>query len=303
MTTLSTNANLLDLLPPWYAEVADYQAICNAEQPVFEQIQAYIMQVLNNFFPQTMDVGAVAQWEQVLGILANPSTEDLAFRQYRIINRISTKPPFTLQFLYNKLDELIGPGAWTVDVDYPNYTLYIESNAQTQEYSQEVEFTVNRIKPAHIAYIHRAVVASNVLVGESIQYTRYQWNYLLGSWSLGQLPFAQVIENEVVKTPSMSSVQPLLLNNLTDYTAADIVSARVNGSIAVSDIQTVQDGNVITVIYPVSQAQTGEITQVELLDASGNALVSANVYIPVVDTVSVKHTITIAEGGVTSAGT
>ena len=301
MTTLSTNTNLLDLLPPWYAEVADYQAICNAEQPVFEQIQADMMQVLNNVFPQTMDVGSVAQWEQVLGILANPSTEDLAFRRYRIINRISTKPPFTLQFLYNKLDELIGPGAWSVDVDYPNYTLYIESNAQTQEYSQEVEFTVNRIKPAHIVYIHRAVVASNVLVGESIQYTRYQWNYLLGSWSLGQLPLAQVIESEVVKTPSRSSVQPLLLNNLTDYTAADIVSARVNGSIAVSDIQTVQDGNVMTVTYPVSQAQTGEITQVELLDASGNALVSANVYIPVVDIVSVKHTITIAEGGATSA--
>lgn len=301
MTTLSTNTNLLNLLPPWYAEVADYQAICNAEQPVFEQIQADMMQVLSNFFPQTMDVGAVSQWEQVLGILANPSTESLEFRRYRIINRISTKPPFTLQFLYNKLDELIGPGAWSVDVDYPNYTLYIESNAQTQVYSQEVEFTVNRIKPAHIAYIHRAVVASNVLVGESIQYTRYQWNYLLGSWSLGQLPFAQVIENEVVKTPSMSSVQPLLLNNLTDYTAADIVSARLNGSIAVSDIQTVQNGNVITVTYPVSQAQTGEITQVELLDANGNALVSAQVYIPVVDTVSVKHTITIAEGGATSA--
>lgn len=301
MTTLSTNTNLLALLPPWYAEVADYQAICNAEQPVFEQIQADMMQVLSNFFPQTMDVGAVAQWEQVLGILANPSTESLEFRRYRIINRISTKPPFTLQFLYNKLDELIGPGAWSVDVDYPNYTLYIESNAQTQVYSQEVEFTVNRIKPAHIAYIHRAVVASNVLVGESIQYTRYQWNYLLGSWSLGQLPFAQVIENEVVKTPSMSSVQPLLLNNLTDYTAADIVSARLNGSIAVSDIQTVQDGNVVTVTYPVSQAQTGEITQVELLDANGNALASAQVYIPVVDTVSVKHTITIAEGGATSA--
>ena len=57
----------------------------------------------------------------------------------------------------------------------------------------------------------------------------------------------------------------------------------------------------ITVTYPVSQAQTGEITQVELLDANGNALVSAQVYIPVVDTVSVKHTITIAEGGATSA--
>ena len=168
MTTLSTNTNLLNLLPPWYAEVADYQAICNAEQPVFEQIQADMMQVLSNFFPQTMDVGAVSQWEQVLGILANPSTESLEFRRYRIINRISTKPPFTLQFLYNKLDELIGPGAWSVDVDYPNYTLYIESNAQTQVYSQEVEFTVNRIKPAHIVWVNSPFVRTGLLLSETI---------------------------------------------------------------------------------------------------------------------------------------
>lgn len=300
MTTLSTNTNLLDLLPPWYADVADYQAICAAEQPTFTQMQADMLQVLNNFFPQTMDAGAVGQWEQALGILANPAAESLAFRQYRIINRISTKPPFTLQFLYNKLDELIGPGAWTVDVDYPNYTLYIESNAQTQEYSQEVEFTVNRIKPAHIVYVHRAVVVSDILAGESIQYTRYQWNYKLGSWALGALPFAQVIENEVVKTPNLPSVQPALLQNLTTYTAGDIVSALVNNTIPVAGINKVQDGSVLTITYPVSAAQTGAINQVALLDASGVPLVSAQVYIPVVDTVSVKHTITLAEGGVTS---
>ena len=302
MMTLSTNPDLLSLLPPWYAEVADYQAICAAEQPVFDQMQADTLQILANFWPQTMDADSIGQWEQALGILADPTYEDLDFRRARIINRITTKPPFTLQFLYNKLDELIGPGAWTVDVDYPNYTLYIESNAQGQDYSQEVEFTVNRIKPAHIAYVHRAVVVSEVLVGESIQYSRYQWNYKLGSWALGALPFAQVIENEVVKTPNLSSVQPALLQNLTGYTAGDIVSALVNNTIPVAGINKAQDGSVLTITYPISAAQTGAINQVALLDADGVRLVSANVYIPVVDTVTVKHTITLAEGGVANAG-
>lgn len=302
MMTLSTNQDLLSLLPPWYAEVADYQAICAAEQPAFDQMQADMLRVWANFFPQTMDVDSVTQWEQALGILANPSTESLEFRRARIINRISTKPPFTLQFLYNKLDELIGQNKWDVTVDYPNYTLYITTNAQDQSYSQEVEFTINRIKPAHIVYRHTGVVMSNLLVSETIRYRRFGWNYKLGSWQLGMLPFGQTIQTEVIKTPNLPSVQPLLLNNLTGYTADDIVSAQVNGSILISGIQKVQEGNQLTVSYPVSPSQTGEITQVALLDANGNALTSAQVYIPVTDTVTADHTVTISEGGVTNAG-
>lgn len=302
MMTLSTNPDLLSLLPPWYAEVLDYQTICAAEQPTFNQMQVDMLRVWANFFPQTMDVDSVAQWEQVLGILANPVTESLDFRRARIINRISTKPPFTLQFLYNKLDELIGQNKWEVTVDYPNYTLTIKTNAQDQSYSQEVEFTINRIKPAHIVYVHEGVVMTSLLVGEAVRYRRFAWNYKLGSWTLGALPFAQTIQNEVIKTPNLPSVQPLLLNNLTGYTADDIVSAQVNGSVAITGINKVQNGNQLTVSYPVSPSQTSEITQVALLDVNGNQLTSAQVYVPVTDTVTVDHTVTITEGGVTNAG-
>lgn len=301
MTTPSASTNLLDLLPPWYAEVADFGAICSAEQPAFTQIQAYMLQVLANFFPQTMDADSIGQWEQILGILADPSAESLDFRRQRIINRISTRPPFTLQFLYNKLDELVGPGLWSVDVDYANYTLYITTNAEPQAYSQEVEFTINRIKPAHIVYAHKAVAESIILVGEQVQYTRYGWNYKLGSWQLGALPFAGILENEVVKTAAQPSVQPIMLQNLTGYTADDIVSAQVNGSIAVANITKEQTGDVLTVSYPISTAQTAEITQVALLASDGTALFSAPVYIPVTDTVTATHSITIQEGATSNA--
>ena len=163
-----TKLRLIDLLPPWYAEVLDYQAICEAEQPMFDDIQAAAAQMLLNLGWLTMDVDAVKLWEQALQIMADPTIESLDFRRFRILNRISTKPPYTKRFLEQKLDEMIGEGLWSLDIDYANYTIYIESNAQDQAYSQEVEFTVNHVKPAHIAYVHRGVIIKDVLVNEGI---------------------------------------------------------------------------------------------------------------------------------------
>ena len=103
-------------------------------------------------------------WEQVFRIVPNPQVESLAFRRTRVLNRISTRPPYTLGFLYQKLDELIGPGEWKVTVDYPNYTLYIESAAQNQNYATELAFTINRIKPAHIVWVNAPFVRTGLLL-------------------------------------------------------------------------------------------------------------------------------------------
>lgn len=290
-----TNTNLLRLLPPYYAEIEDYRQICQAERPTFDEIKQEITRMQRNFSPLTMDLEAIQEWEATLHILANPETETLDFRRYRIINRLSTKPPFTVEFLRRKLDELIGPGLWTLDVDYPNYQITIESSAQPQAYSQEVEFTINRIKPAHIVYVHRAIVVTDMVMGERINRIEYGWNYALGAWHLGEKPFATVLKDEVVKLESTPSIQPMLLEKLLDFTSASIVNARVNGKIIVSAIRkNIQDGQLL-VTYPVASTQATEITRVELLGTDGIALTDAVVYIPVTDTVTVRHALSIKE--------
>lgn len=293
-----TETELCKLLPPWYREVLDYQALCQAEQPVFQDIKMKMQAVLDNFFPQTMDVSAVEQWEDTLHIRGDPSYEDLDFRRARIINRISTKPPYTLAFLYQKLDELIGPGLWSVDIDYPNYTLYIESNAQDQAYSQEVEFTVNHIKPAHITYIHRGVIIKDILVNEGIVAGEWgDWNYKLGSWQLGLLPFREIVKEEVLKTASQTSVQPAMLNLLAGYTSDDVVSARINGTVNITDITKSVSANTLTVTYDVLPTQASEVTSAELLAEDGTVLFSATgIYMAITDQVNIKHTINIEEG-------
>ena len=110
MKQIELDSDLLELLPPWYREILDYQQICQTEQGQFEALADEVVGVADNFFFQTMDENAVSQWEQIFGIVPDPSTEPLEFRRVRVLNRVSTRPPFTLAFLYQKLDELIGPG-------------------------------------------------------------------------------------------------------------------------------------------------------------------------------------------------
>lgn len=299
MSNIQFDTDLLSLLPPWYREVLDYQVICQTEETQLEALADTITQVADNFFFQTMDEGAVSQWEQILGIAPNP-TDTLAFRQARLINRLSTRPPFTLQFLYQKLDELIGPNAWTVTVDYPNYTLYIESAAQNQSYATEVAFTINKIKPAHIVYVNKPRIDSGLLLSETINLSQRVFNYNLGGWGLGALPFATENPMGVIKTATTPSIQSTLLTGVANFVSGDIASAKINGTVSISELSKSVSGSTLTVTYTVPQSAAEAITSVALLDSSGNVLTQSTVYIPVTGSTVLTHTIPVAEGVTTN---
>lgn len=284
-------------LPPWYREVLDYQQMCNTIGAQFALLAEEITRVADNFFLQTMDLETVQMWEGIFRIVANPATESLQFRRDRIINRISMRPPFTLRFLYQKLDELIGPGLWNVTVDYPNYALYIESNVDGQGYSQELIYTINHIKPAHITFINSPVAMSGIVLSERVSEISYTWNYVLnGQWLLGQEPFADEEEVQVIKLPQTPSIQSALLTGIADFVSGDVAAARLNGSIMVENINKSVSGSTLTITYQVTQAMTTEITQVELLAADGTVLTSMAAYVPVTETAVIKHVIPVQEG-------
>ena len=296
MNPIQLDYSICKYIPTWYKPVEEYQQICQTESAQLQTLAAAIHAVKENFYIQTMTLDGIEEWESVLHIIPNPSIEDIDFRRARVLNRITTKPPFTLGFLYQKLDELIGPGEWSVTVDYNNYTLYIESAAQNFNYSTEVAYTINYIKPAHIAFVQSPYIESGILLSETISNALRTYNYHLGSWHLGQLPFATDTDLGVIKTPQTPSIQAALLNGVANFVSGDIASARINGNTAIETISKSQTGSVVTITYTVTEAMATEVTSVELLDAQGNVLTSSTVYIPVNGSILMKHTIPVAEG-------
>lgn len=285
--------DLLRYLPPWFRRILDFQEICKTESTQMEALAAAINAVADNFFFQTMDEGAVSTWEKIFGIVPNPQTETLDFRRERVLNRVSMQPPFTLGFLYQKLDQIIGKGKYEIHVDYPNYTLYILSSAENQSYATEVSYTVGRIKPAHIVFINQPFVANKLTLGETVALSALVWQYRLGSWGLGLMPFVLTEDKEVVVVPSNYSVQQELLEDTAKAIPPNVTSARINGSIVISSLDRTTVGNVAQVQYTVTAEQTSLVTQIELLDSDGNVLTTSPVYVPVTEPAIFTHKIQV----------
>lgn len=287
------DTDLLRYLPPWFRRILDFQEICKTESAQMEALAAAINAEADNFFFQTMDEGAVSTWEKIFGIVPNPQTETLDFRRQRVLNRVSMQPPFTLGFLYQKLDQIIGKGKYEVHVDYPNYTLYILSSAENQSYATEVSYTVGRIKPAHIVFINQPFVGNQIALGETVALSALVWQYRLGSWGLGLTPFVLTEDKEVVVVPSNYSVQQELLEDTAKAIPPNVASARINGSIVISALDRTTVGNVAQVQYTVTAEQTTLVTQIELLDSDGNVLTTSPVYVPVTEDSIFTHKIQV----------
>lgn len=291
----SQDANLCQYLPPWFREIQEYQEICAAESVQMEDLAEAAEAVNTNMFIQEMDEAAVKQWEGILRILADPASETLGFRRARVLNRVSIRPPFTLGFLYQKLDELIGKGKWEVNVDYPNYTIYVKSSAQNQQYAIEVSYTINKLKPVHMVYINQPFLSQFLTLEEQVNLTQRTYHYTLGSWGLGLNPFASEQEKGAVVLPGQMSIQNALLTDTADFVNSDIASVRINGSVAISELTKSVSGSTVTIQYTVTPAQAASVTQIELLDSGGEVLTSSPVYVPISDPAIFTHTIPVQE--------
>ena len=291
------DTDLLEQLPAHYHGIRDYREICGTEQVEFDILAATVNNVADNFFFQSMDARAIAQWEAVFHLTATPA-DTLEFRRTRLLNRISSRQPYTLAYLGERLDALVGPGKWTVEVDYPNYTLYVETAASNQSYAQEIAATLHRIKPAHVVYINRPYLANALLLAQQVNRQRAEYNYKLGAWALGQLPFATIQDLEVIVMPSQATIRPSLISDVADFVAEDVSSVRLNGSIIIptSALNRYTQPGAAFVEYTVTQAQAAVVEKIELLNAAGGVLTSAPVYVPIADNARFKHKISIKEG-------
>lgn len=296
MNSVRVDTDLMAYLPVWYKEIEEYQQIIAAEKAQAVTLLSNMTAVKGNFFFATMNEGAVAEWESVLGIIPNPATETLEFRRMRLINRLSTKPPFSIRFLRQKLDELIGAGNYVLTVDGSAYTIYIEASASNQGYAIEVARTINAIKPAHIVYVLTPFLQDSILMNEAVYGSAVIYNYRLGSWGLGLSPFTSQGEEREYKMAATPSVQEDLLNETAEGIIANIAKARINGSSVISGLTKSRSGSVVTVSYPVTTAVTSLVTKIEFLDADDNVLTLSNVYVPIAQATTMKHIIAVQEG-------
>ena len=291
------NRPLSSFVPSVYKGIVEMDELTFAEENVMSVARKEMIAAFSNTFVLTADESGIIMFEKMLNIISNAHTEDLEFRRQRILNRMSMSPPFTFRFLKQKLNEIIGEGAWTAYIDFDNYTLYVESSASDQNWHYEVTLTINRIKPCNMVFVNVPRTYKTVSLDENISYRVPKWWYRLGSWKLGQYPFATMDGGGVIKMSQVKSIKPPLLNAVATFVAEDISYVLINDTIRVNEFNTkaAQD-NVAVIEYAVTPAMTTAITDIKLVGQDGAVLTQAAVYVPVTETVINKHLITTKEG-------
>lgn len=175
--------------PEYYHDVIDFIQIAQTEDIELDNMTTAIQQLFDDQFVLTSSVQAIKRRELMLGIQADPTTESLEFRKQRILNRYQTTPPFTVRWLQEQLDRLVGPGMTIVSADVENFILYVTTNIENANIFKEVLHTIQTVKPANLVYQQNTSLNDTIGLEEHISKQDITWNYKLGSWQLGEKPF------------------------------------------------------------------------------------------------------------------
>ncbi|MCG7385115.1 putative phage tail protein [Paenibacillus sp. ACRRY] len=184
-------SRLMEYLPDYYVDSKQMAALLMAQEIELDNIAAGILRQRDDMYVMTASAQSIRRREKMLRIQADPSTEPLEFRRKRIINRQSMKPPFTIRWLQEQLDRLIGPGLAVVSVDVQQFILYVTTNIENANLFKEVQHTVQSVKPANLIYQQNTSLVHKIGIKHTTTRRDITWNYKLdGSWKLGEKPFA-----------------------------------------------------------------------------------------------------------------
>ena len=244
-------------LPSLYRENKEMEGLMNAEQPIYDEAETDTKFAFSRQFVVTADEKGVEQYEKILGIMPT-ATDSLEFRKRRVITRLSTTPPYTLNYLKQQLTTIFGAGNFNAWVDYGKRELYVDSFINNISLFFELETFIAKVKPANMIYIYRSLVLPKV--GVSSRYlagwgkwnyrldgtwnlgaepfysddTTVEWNYRLdGTWNLGAKPFATYYLGEI-KMNNQSSITPFTLNYSASKLKEIITKVVINNTITVN---------------------------------------------------------------------
>ncbi|GGD95211.1 putative phage tail protein [Paenibacillus nasutitermitis] len=186
--------------PEYYLGVKDFMELAVTEEAELQLASFAIEQLFNDQFVLTSGADALKRRETMLGIKADPAIESFDFRRKRIVNRYSTKPPFTILYLQERLDYLVGAGKTLVTRDVAAHTLRVATALENSALFKEVEYTVRTILPANMIYEQQTSVYDQIGLQEHIVMRKFDRRTRLNTtWRLGAAAFANLEPEVVIK--------------------------------------------------------------------------------------------------------
>lgn len=307
-------------VPPIYDNVKEYNELLRVQQNLLNPIQEEYKKGIDRQFVDTTDEVGLRIHEKIFD-LKPTDTQDLNFRRQVVKLKYSENVPFTLPYLNGQLKKILGEGNFKTWCDYKKFELYIQAKVSSIDWFNQLDILVNYVKPANLLFIYQAYIPNKILLNETLRVAYGKYNYELGKWQLGKLPFFidntkgeynyalgnwklgekpfRNIKMEVFKLASQSSVKEKFLNLSAEYAKSIISKIVLNDNIEILradfDIVEVSKGVlVIEVVVPPTNLKT--ITNLKTFINTGEIITESNFILPVYTNVRIRQELVFEEG-------
>jgi len=139
--------NLKEMLPRWYDGIYEMQVLMDVETDLLQELSNHIKSLQSNQYISTADSQTIAMYEQMLRINVD-NGDTLELRRFRVLTRIASQKPYTLNYLRELLSSFGGPVE--LDMLYNDYKLLISMSFERQGEVSEIEYIFRSVVPANI---------------------------------------------------------------------------------------------------------------------------------------------------------
>lgn len=283
--------------PRYYEGILETDELIKTENDTFNWLFTIIESAKRNQFIAYADEVGIFAYEQLFQIASNPQEETLEERRFRLLNRIQTLSYYTMNFLRDRMDAILGVNNYEIQMDYENYTLYIRSSSKNNFLYTEVANTINKIKPANIVFINIPLLSHTIAVNNEVYSQKWWWNYIPSKWHVGEKPIMGIQTLQKIKGKGVSSLTDTLMNHLKEHIGNLSVKVLLNNKVEVTSfVQKLVIGGYLRMSFKVPNYETiGTITNMKVVDKDGMILSNDNVYLPIESDSMIEYRFNVKE--------
>ena len=213
---------LIEYMPPFLKDVREFNKIFDAEDIELEQLDYNRKKMLTEVIVKMADSYGLDRYEKIYNI--NNTSNNVEVRRINILNKINDILPFTLKWLYNKLEEALGKGNFHIDIDYNNYSIKITILGLSMEIADIYRENLRQQLPANMVIVFELQINNDTVIGSTT--IQKEYNTLKLNQDILK-EYETINEKEYIKAISIQKDFITLISN-TDILEENIQVNEVN---------------------------------------------------------------------------
>lgn len=157
--------------PEFIQDVLEFNYLDKALEPEFIEIRGDTSRLVEDILVNTAPASIIARYEKILGLEADT---DMAIRRYNILNKLSNRTPFTISWLIEKLDALLGKENYTCVVNGNVFEIVIEVDISCGHILSSVQTQFVKQIPANMVFTPKLKITASTIVEVNLKPYRFE---------------------------------------------------------------------------------------------------------------------------------